>query len=271
MVSTFFRRVAKHFANEMAVVTPNGELLAHDLQTGLKKWRELPAEKRKSLDDLGAYNTQLDPEPPPAGLVLQVYSRAFEPDRAGQLKIYKTEVARSLEPGRDHLWLTKEEWQSLAPSADAKVGDELSVPAHLVQRIARRYLIDLVRVGGNGGPRRAEEVLAAAAKLSIDKVTPEAIHLKLTGAAKVATQDGGSGAKNNLPKIDEYALSGTLVYDRGTERFTSIDLVCFSPTGHFDEIHNRTLPLAVTFELLSGKIAAERLPPSSFGEDYFAR
>jgi hypothetical protein len=132
-------------------------------------------------------------------------------------------------------------------------------------------LIDLVRVGGNGGPRRAEDYLAGEASLTITRVSPEAVELKLAGAAKVATHDGGSGAKGNLPKIDEYSLAGTLVYERGTQRFSRIDLIAFSPTGHFDEIHNKTLPFAVTFELIPGKTAAERLPPSSFGDDYFAR
>jgi hypothetical protein len=80
MVSTFFRRVAKHFANEMAVVTPNGQLLSHDLDEGLMKWRALPVEQRRRLDDLGSFETSFLPSPPRRGLVLQVYSRGLMRD-----------------------------------------------------------------------------------------------------------------------------------------------------------------------------------------------
>ena len=160
LVSTFFRRVAKHFANECAVVTPNGRLLSHSPAEGLAKWRQLPAAERKRLDDLGKYDTAHDPAPPPGGVILRVFARGLVRDPQGKLQIYKTKVARSLEAGRDHLWLTEAEWRSLVPSG-AKAGETLPVPQPLTDRICRRYLIDLVRVGGNGGPRRPEQVLAA--------------------------------------------------------------------------------------------------------------
>jgi len=268
MVSTFFARVARHFANEMAVVTPNGQLLSHDPIEGLAKWRKIAADERKRLDDLGEYNELLDPTPPRGGLILNVFARALVPGSKGQLQPYKTDVARSKEPGRDHLWLDQREVRSFVPQR-AEVGAEQEVSPHLVERIARRYLIDLVRVGGNGGPRRPEEVLSASARLTVTKATAREIQLQLAGSTRVATHDAGSGAKRDQPKVDDYQLQGLLVYDRDQGRFTRFDLVGYSPTGHYDEIHEKTLPLVVAFVLSDGTTPADRLPPSSFGPDYF--
>jgi hypothetical protein len=116
LVATFFRRVARHFANETAVVTPNGRLLAHSPAEGLKKWRALPADERRRLDDLGPYDPSRDPEPPAGGVILNVFARALTRDADGRLRPYQAEVARSREPGRDHLWLTEAEWRALVPA-----------------------------------------------------------------------------------------------------------------------------------------------------------
>src|SRR5438552_16676509 len=114
---------------------------------------------RKSLDNLGPYDAPLDLAPPAGGLILKVYARGLIRDPAGRLQIYRTDVARSREAGRDHLWLTEAEWQSLLPTP-VRTGEKTDVPGPIVERICRRSLIDLVRVGGNGGPRRSEEVLS---------------------------------------------------------------------------------------------------------------
>ena len=113
MVSKFFKQVSRHFANDMAVVSPNAELLAHQPAEGLKKWKEIPPEQRKLMVDFGDYDPALDPAPPAGGLRLKVFARAFTRN-GGALEIYKTKVTRSLEAGRDTLWLTSAEAASLA-------------------------------------------------------------------------------------------------------------------------------------------------------------
>ena len=84
MVGTFFKRVAKHFANEVAVVTPNGRLLSHSPAEGLATWQKIPKAERTTLEDLGKYDATLDRVPPTGGLVLKVYARGLMRDPAGR-------------------------------------------------------------------------------------------------------------------------------------------------------------------------------------------
>jgi hypothetical protein len=269
MVSTFFRRVAKHFANEMAVVTPNGRLLSHDLDEGLKKWQALPAGQRRKLDDLGNFVELFLPAPPSRGLVAKVYSRSLIRDDRGKLQVYKTDVARSREAGRDHLWLTELEAKSLVPDAP-EVGSRKQVAMPVVDRICRRYLIDLVRVGGNGGARRSEDVLSEQLQVIVESVSASEIRLRLDGSARLATHDVGSGARKSEPKIDDFLLSGYATYDRSSSQFTRFDLIAFSETGHYDEIHKKVLPLGLAFELSPTTTPANCAPPSSYADRYFA-
>lgn len=269
MASTFFRRVAKHFANEMAVVTPNGQLLSHNLDEGLRKWQAIPADRRRKLDDLGMFDESYLPSPPPRGLILQVFSRGLIRDDQGELNIYKTEVARSFEPGRDYLWLTESEATSLVPD-ELKAGSRLPVAERIVGRICRRYLIDLVRVGGNGGPRRREEVLSNSMQTIVEGATDGKVTLRIEGTARLATHDAGSGATKGKPKIDEFRLLGFAAYDRTTKQFSSFKLIAFSETGHYDEIHDKLLPLGVLFELSPTNAPAGQIAPSSYAKDYFA-
>jgi len=269
MVSTFFRRVAKHFANEMAVVTPNGHLLSHDLDEGLKKWQALPEAQRRKLDDLGKFDGSFLPAPPQGGIVLQVYSRGLIRDKQGQLQVYKTEVARSLEAGRDHLWLTESEAKSLVPEQFAAKSPQ-PVAAPIVHRICRRYLIDLVRVGGNGGPRRPEEVLSGEMQVAVENIAGDEVRLRFAGSTRLATHDVGSGSQKNEAKIDDFQLLGYATYDRNKKQFTSFNLIAYSETGHYDEIHGKVLPLGVAFELSPAKTAADLAPPSSFSDSYFS-
>jgi hypothetical protein len=268
MVAKFFKQVARHFANEVGVVTPNAKLLSGWPDAGLEKWKKLPASERKRLDDFGPYDSKLDPQPPAGGLIFKVYARGLVRDAEGRLQIYRTKVARSLEAGREYLWLTEAEAKALVPAQPRK-GQQLRVPEPIVDRICRRYLIDLVRVGGNGGPRRPEDVLGEAMHLTVEEVTPQKLHVRLDGSARLATQDVGSGACGKEGKVDIYQILGFLTYDRQAQVFKRFDMVALSETGHYDEINVKTLPLGVAFELTSGETPMERFRPSSFGRDYF--
>lgn len=255
MVSKFFKQVSRHFANDMAVVSPNAELLAHQPAEGLKKWKEIPSEQRKLMVDFGPYDASLDPAPPAGGLRFNVFARAFVRNGAA-LEIYKTKVTRSLEAGRDHLWLTAAEAASLASA---------KIPDAVVDRIVRTCLVDLVRVGGNGNARKPEDVLSREMTLTV--VEPG--RLKISGSARLSTRDPGSGAKTGEPKVDEYRFSGEAAVDARRQAFTRFDFVAFSETGHYDEIAQKVLPFGVAFELSSGETPSDLLPPAFYSTAYF--
>ena len=199
-----------------------------------------------------------------------VYARGLVRDSAGKLGIYKTKVSRSWEAGRDRLWLTEEEWRSLVPERPRQ-GDSFPVRGSITDRICRHCLIDLVRVGGNGGPRRPEEFLGRDLRVTVEEVTPRKLRLRFSGTARLATHDQGSGARPGKPKIDDFQFLGALHYDRPGRRLTRFDMVALSETGHFDEINNKVLPLGVCFELSPGKTPADRAPPASYSKNYFGR
>src|SRR5262245_54384414 len=188
MVARFMKRMAGHFANEMAVVTPNGKVLSHYPAEGLRNWKKLPEAERVRLDDLGKYDPALDPAPPPRGLIVNVYARGLVRDPDGRLQVYRNPAAHlSQVAGPDHLWLTEAEWKSLLPARPRK-GERLAVPEPLVDRICRRYLIDLVRIGGEGGPRSPATVRSQKLTLTVEDVSPESVRLRLDGSAHFATR-----------------------------------------------------------------------------------
>jgi hypothetical protein len=267
-VSRFFKQVSKHFANDMAVITPNAELLAHGPEEGLKKWKEIPPEKRRSLADFGEYDASLDPLPPAGGLRFKVYARGLIRHPSGSLEIYKTRVTRSLEAGRDQLWLTALEAQALVP-AEAREGTVHKAPDPVVDRICRTCLIDLVRVGGNGNARKADEVLSREICLRVKAVSAGEMLLEISGSARVATHDPGSGGSARDPKVDEFRFTGEALYDRSRQGLVRFDLVALSETGHYDEIAQKVLPLGIAFELTTSEAPADRIPPSSYGAGYF--
>jgi hypothetical protein len=259
MVSKFFKQVSRHFANDMAVVSPNAELLAHQPADGLKKWKEMTPEQRKLMVDFGEYDASLDPAPPTGGLRFNVFARAFTRD-GGTLAIYKTKVTRSLEAGRDHLWLTAAEAASLA---------SLKVPETIVDRICRHALVDLVRVGGNGNPRKAEDVLSREMALTVIETKDGLQRLRISGAARLATHDVGSGARPGEPKKDDYKISGEALFDTARKAFIRLDFVAFSETGHYDEIAEKVLPFGVAIELSTGQTPSDLLPPAFYSASYF--
>ena len=50
----------------------------------------------------------------------------------------------------------------------------------------------------------------------------------------------------------------------------SFNLIAYSETGHYDEIHKKVLPLGIAFTLSTTEIPANLAPPSSYAESYFA-
>src|SRR4051812_9969903 len=135
MAARFLKRMAGHFANETAVVTPNGKVLHHSPAEGLARWKKLPRAERTHLEDLGKYDPGREPAPPAGGLILNVYARGLSVPEFGRLEVYRNPRAHlSKEPGRDHLWLTEAEWKSLVPGRPKKA-QRFAVPKPLVDRM----------------------------------------------------------------------------------------------------------------------------------------
>jgi hypothetical protein len=265
------KRMSNHFANETAVVTPNGKVLSHYPVEGLAKWKALPAQERKSFADLGKYDPRLDPAPPAGGLILKVYERGLVHGPDGRLVVYRNPRAHlSREAGRDHLWLTEAEWRSLIP-ATGKQGDRVNVPGPIVDRFCRRYLIDLVRIGGEGGPRRPEDVLSQELALTVEEATPTGLRLRLNGSARFRTRGPEHGAPGKDGRVDEFRLLGFLQYDAAKRAFTRFDVVALCETGHYDEIGKKLVPLGVAFELTRGETPADRVRPHSLYHIYFGK
>jgi hypothetical protein len=271
MVAAFMKRLKGHFANEMAVATPNGKLLSGGLAEGLKKWKALPKEERTRLDDLGRYDPRRDPAPPAGGLVLKVFSRPLERDHSGgPLHIYRHPRAHlSQEPGRDHLWLTADEWKSLQP-ARLERGPTQAVPPALVDRLCRRYLIDLVRIGGQGGPRSRDAVVSQELTVTVEKVGDSRVHLRLSGTAVYRSRGPENGVKAGQ-RLDTFGVLGLAEVDRATGKFRRFDVVALSETGHFDEIGRKVLPLGIAFELTEARKPIDRVRPHSLYRDYFGK
>ena len=120
-------------------------------------------------------------------------------------------------------------------------------------------------MGGNGNARKTEDVLSREMTLTL--VEPG--RMKISGSARLATRDVGSGAKAGEPKIDEYRFSGEAMFDAARKTFTRFDFVAFSETGHYDEIAQKVLPFGVAFELSTGETPSDLLPPAFYSTAYF--
>lgn len=271
MAAEFLRRVDAHFANETAVVTANGILLDRDLDEGLKCWRTYPLLERKRLEDLGRYDPALDPQPPPGGLVLNVFARPLERASDGRWRLYLNPKAPlSQEPGRDHLWLTTSEAHSFLPSIVGST-DSWAVAPALVDRFCRRYLIDLVRIGGNGGPRSIDDIESQSMEVSVTENTASTVRLSLKGFAAYRTRGPEFGVPVGQSRVDRFEILGQISFDRLHEQFHRFDIIALSSTGHFDEIGRQSTPLGVGFSISEAKSPADRSRPSSYGNDYFGR
>jgi hypothetical protein len=271
MAAIFLKRLKGHFANEMTVATPNARLLAGSLEEGLKKWQALPKKERTQLEDLGRFDPRREPALPEGGLVLAVFARPLVADGApGRYRIYRNPKAHlAQEPGRDHLWMTAEESKSLLP-VQLRPGVSKAVPPKLVDRICRRYLIDLVRIGGEGGPRRREDVVSQELKITVEEKTANRIRLRLAGSTIYRTH----GPEHGVPagqRRDAFQVLGWAEVDRSTGAFVRFDVVAVCETGHFDEIGRKVTPLGIAFTLTPGKQPADRVRPHSLYQDYFAK
>ncbi len=264
----FFQKLGWGSVNTLCVATANGKTFElsskWNFPEGLEKWRQLPRAERGpgvKLEDLGKYDPAYNLTPPPGGLIANVYIRRLAQNPQGQWYTPPMLGVESddpqfpklhAEPNRDHLWLTKAEWQALVP-VGLKKGDTVAVPAPIVERIFRFYLLD--RSICEGSPWERKEVLAGGLRLTVEEASPAAVRLRLQGSAQL-----GKNPKEAL----RFQILGLLDYDAQQKAFRRFDLVALSDDG-----------LGVAFELARGETPVDRLAPYSLSyegrlnESYF--
>jgi hypothetical protein len=242
------------------------------LQWGLEAWDRLPESERKP----GAVRVgDLKPDPhftrtpPSGGLILNVYTRALERDARGELRLAALKVnGVNRSPQHDHLWLTEAECRSLIP-AQPKQGMTVPVPDAVTKRIFRYHLVDSTL--GEPVSWRANEVLAGELKLTVNKVTPAAVELRLSGFARLGTP---TDITDLTPKGRGYEprLAGTLRYDRKRKVLDRFDVVAVGDVWGDNPIYQAgragRQPLGVAFELVHGRSPADRVPPQGMRDWY---
>ncbi len=241
---------------------PDGTLLAYDhfhpsperLLTLLKQAelqaKKMPQQKTAVVTAAAAATAAADPQfvrrPPEGGLILNVFSRIPLPPPPGQT------WTPNQATGRDHLWVTRDEWRALLP-ATWKNGIRYPVPRAAAERITRFHLVDNVR--GEPSFWERHEIREMALNLRVEDA--DMGRLRLEGTARLA-----SGTERGY----DARIQGYVTYDRAKDRITRFDLLSWgdawgegtytknAPPGKF--------PLLIAASL-AGKSAADRVPPQA--------
>ncbi len=254
-------------------LTPSGKLLAYKnaqdpgvmrevLRQGLDRWRRLPAEERRpgalKVPDLARPDAEYVRTPPAGGLVVNVYTRILDQDEKNRLCHGTCSFAGGDQSARDHLWLTRAEWQRLAPAA-AKKGDHFPMPAAVAQRILRFHLVDNTR--GEPSFWERDDVRKADLTWTVEEATPANLRLRLDGSALLATNADPEKARRGY----DVRLLGYLHYNRAKQAIDRFDLLAVG--DHWGQgayppgARPGRKPLGVAFELRHGNDPADLLPP----------
>jgi len=220
---------------------PQGTLLAFSNTADAAQVRRLadsalkkfdPAAETEKFDEPTA--AHIFPAPPDGGLILDVSTKILGGYDAAQSRF----AERNLNSvGRDHLWVRKDEAESLARGV---------LPDSLKTRIARFHFVDNTR--GEPPMWRADEVK------ELDLTLHDG---KLSGSVRLETRSGDRGYSAKLYGVVEAKVG----------RVVRLDLVAkgeFWGEGQFTRgAPKDKFPLAIAFTLSDGKDAADRVPPQA--------
>jgi hypothetical protein len=229
------------------------------LRTALGRWKT--PEQAAVATVAESDHAQFARRPPHGGLILDVFTRIPLEPAAG------AEWSPNQAAGRDHMWLTQEEWRSLLP-ARWRQGSRYPLPRAVAQRLLRFHLVDNVR--GEPPMWEAEEIRQADLWLRVEDAA--AGRLALTGTARLESPGGDEGTGRGY----DARVQGALTYDRKAGRFERCDLLAWgeawgegrytggAPEGRF--------PLLIALSL-AGNTPADRIPPqgSRWLAGYFGR
>jgi hypothetical protein len=252
------------------------------LPRGLEDWKRLPDAERAPgavrVEELPA-DKRVGPQPPPGGLIARVTIRALVRDDVGRFSYERLaplgEGRIESEPTRDHLWLTKLEWQSMVPDSPKK-GDEYALPDLIADRLVRYHLMvvpDCVTGFWTREAVRFRHIL-----LRVEHADAEQIRLRLEGSVLIAAPVGVD-VKESRDGYDA-RLAGFLTYDRTNKRFTRFDVIALGSSWESNENRPRINPtgrrwVGVAFELADPAVGGGEAPLTypyfllRDGNDYF--
>lgn len=275
-------------------VTAGGKVLGRSPKEALEKWQALPEADRAAgavkVGEPGETDTQrTGPTPPPGGLIIKIYYRAFMRDGPGKLR-YVTgkdlwhdvegkkseEKLESTYPGSittpqaqpDHMWLTEAEWKSLLPTSPRQ-GDQVAVPAGITDRFIRWHLNPL-SVYGETTALGPKAVQTGKWTLTVDSVVKNSVRLRLDGFARLGKEAPKEVTEGKCACIDQWGYEprvlGFIEYDPVKKVITRFDVVAmgdhFGRLGIADSAARVGLqPLGISFELVTGNAPADRIPP----------
>jgi hypothetical protein len=242
------------------IATADGQLLGSDhahwsierylslLRSSLERFEAIRV--AKEAETASAADPQFARVPPEGGLILKVYSRI--PIQRQEGETWTPNHAT----GRDHMWLTRDEWRSLLPTS-WKNGERYPIPPAVAERLIRFHLVDNVR----GEPPMWAREHIREQDLAVVVEDAAAGRLRLEGGAKLQTHDGQRGY--------DARLQGIITTDPTKQRFNRFDVLAWgefwgegrytggAPKGRF--------PLLIAFSR-AGDLPADRVPPQGSRE-----
>jgi hypothetical protein len=233
------------------------------------------------------------PTPPPGGLILKLYYRTLTHVAGKQLRhAQKRDFVRGyalagdptnpnvvaavdlaianpafLEAQPDFMWLTEPEWKSLLPAHPTE-GEVMPVPAAITERLFRFHLVPTMAYGEAIGWAK-QNIRAGKLNQVVEEVGQDRVRLRLEGFALLGPDF--ETVQQNVKKIRSWGyephLLGYLEYQPSASKITRFDLVALGDTyGMLEEglyyfYRPQREPLGVAFELVSGDVPANRIPP----------
>jgi hypothetical protein len=246
------------------------EVMKDALEQALRAWNRLPDGERRPdavrVPDLSRVDLRFARTPPEGGLVLNVFTRILDHDGKGMAR-GSCRFIGGERAARDHLWLTREECQSLVPD-DAKPGQQFPMPEAVADRLLRYHLVDNTR--GEPSCWEREQVLKARLTWTVESVSDEAVRLNLEGEALLATGRDPQTAGRGF----DVRLWGHLRYDRGKKAIYRFEMLAVGDhwgRGTYTEGERPgRKPLGVVFELTKGDNPTDLVPPQAARDfDYY--
>jgi hypothetical protein len=258
------------------------------LEEVLEQYARLPEPERRPKTVAGEVQPQ--PAPPAGGLVLTIHDRLLGRDDKGEYRLPTADDFAGLRTEAPHgqrssLWLTREECKSLLPE-NPQQGQTHKVPSKLARRV---FLYGLVPqsfwvVEETWKPN---SVLSGELNVTVEKVTPNAIHLRVHGSVLLS----GPGVLHTWPDHKfiknvenryEARLEGVIVFNQADQGIAQWDMVALGDfsgrwfagnKGWQEATAAAPLPLGFAFAVdqTASTLPPEQRRPRSFMHAYIFR
>jgi hypothetical protein len=242
----------------------DGEGLRNMLKEGLTAWRNLPLRERRvgaiDVPRLGRVDATYTRTLPERGLVVNVFTRILDRDRRDRWIKGTTDFPGGELSARDHLWLTRADWESLIPTKPSQ-GASFALPQQVAQRLLRYHLVDNTR--GEPSFWEAEQVRKYKLTVAVEDVNENTLRLRLGGTALLATDANPARARRGF----DARLAGLIEYDRTKKAVTRFDLLAVGDhwgEGEFTPgARSGRMPLGIAFALSKGDRPADLVAPQA--------